>query len=97
MYPKSEIAHYELGFTKAEFKRILETQERFKYQLNADSVLFKYADGAVTVKLGAESTRTIALMTAPKLDVTFNLNQLDPSHWKGFTQLFLKTFLKGGG
>ena len=92
-----EKSSFEVGFTRAEFERLMFAQVNFPFQQDKNEFHLQYLDGSAKVKVGNEGIRRVASARAPMLAIDIDLIDLPDEKRKGFMTLFFKTFHKGGG
>ncbi|MFT6624566.1 MAG: hypothetical protein ACJAZI_000633 [Cycloclasticus sp.] len=87
----------EMGFSKEEFSKLLETQDKLIYQRDGNAIKFIFADQTVLVTLGDEEVRRLASIRLPFLHVTFDFSAMGELEQQQFMALFLLKFHRGGG
>ena len=88
----------EMGFGHAEFERLLpRALAGWSWRRDGDAVQVTVADGAVTIELGPERTRRIALLSLPVTPVTLRWRGLDAATWEAFLRRFDSYYRRGGG
>jgi len=97
IYAKNKVFSLEMGFTRSEFKTLLEMQDKFAYEISDDEVQFKWLDKNVALTLGDEGVRRIGSAKIPMLAVHFDFSVSEKSEQEQFMKLFVTTFHKGGG
>ncbi|PHS72382.1 MAG: hypothetical protein COB22_05070 [Cycloclasticus sp.] len=97
LFSKSKIFQMEMGFTRTEFIKLLDHQNKLSYKRDANRVCFSFLDKEVIVNLMEEGIRRIASAEIPMLTVGFDCSGMEKSEQEQFLKLFLRTFHKGGG
>jgi hypothetical protein len=94
----SGVLRREMGFTRAEFMRILPSAlHGYAYRVHDDSILVEVSGSRVTIRLGQERIRQIALLRLPCLDVEFDHAEVDEPAFRQFLRQFDLYYRKGGG
>lgn len=88
----------EMGVTHKDFYRLLpRAMGDTRYEINGTTVVASVADGALTIDLGEEQVRRIALMAIPYAKVSFNFVGVDADARTLFMRHFDLSFQRGGG
>lgn len=91
----------EMGYTRTEFMRTLPAaMHDYEYAVAGDVISIvapEAADKTMTITLGAEDVRKIAMIRIPFMYVDFDFTQVDEAVSKRFLAQFDLYFKKGGG
>ncbi|HIG78761.1 MAG TPA: hypothetical protein EYG50_08400 [Cycloclasticus sp.] len=87
----------EMGFSRKEFIALLDSQGKLIYERDENLITFILSDQQATITLGEEGVRRIASVRLPKLDVRFDLFNMDDDVQAQFMKTFLLKFHRGGG
>ncbi|MEZ5479336.1 MAG: hypothetical protein R3E95_18185 [Thiolinea sp.] len=92
----------EMGFTRPEFMRILPSAlHDYPYRIDGDQIHItppESPDHTITIRLGAEAVRRIALLALPYLHVEFDFSTVDDEAVsRRFLTQFDLYYRKGGG
>lgn len=88
----------EMTITHDDFFRLLpKALENRVFEIIGDTVLVKFNVGTLTIKLEAESVRTIGSLTLPISSVTFSFENIAGDECLSFFKDFDLAFQKGGG
>lgn len=87
-----------MGYERAEFFRVLPMAlTGHGYRLDGDVIHVEMNPGRATIRLGARSTRRIALLTLPILPVEITFDGVAPDARDRFMIRFDNSFRRGGG
>lgn len=87
-----------MGFTRAEFMRILPAAlHDYPYTLHDDVIQIDVAGQVLLIRIGEQQMRRVALLALPYLPVTFDYAQVDEVSFKTFLKQFDLYYRKGGG
>jgi len=94
----AEIFSKEMGVTHADFFRLLpRAMGDTPYTIQGMKVLGELPGGSITIELGEQQVRRIALMAIPYAEVSFAFNGIDEEARTGFMKYFDLRFQRGGG
>jgi hypothetical protein len=92
------ILRREMGFTRAEFMRILPSAlHGYSHAIEGDSIRVDIDDSRLSISLGEERVRKIALLQLPYMEVVFDYREVDAQAFRTFLKQFDLYFRKGGG
>ena len=87
-----------MGLTHAEFFRDLPAALEYRdYTVVGDHVQIPLGDRVVAIELGAQRARTIASLTLPYTEVSFEFDGFTDAELEQFMHRFDLTFQRGGG
>ena len=91
----------EMGYTRPEFMRTLPAAlHDYEYHIEGDVITIippEAADKTMTITLGSEAVRKIALIRIPYIHVDFDFSQVEEAVHRRFLTQFDLYFKKGGG
>ncbi|MBX2883771.1 MAG: hypothetical protein KTR32_27710 [Granulosicoccus sp.] len=88
----------EMAVTHGDFFRILpNAMGQTPYQVEGLSVTGKLGDGSVTISIGKQHERRIALLAIPYCAVSFEFDNVTDEQIDEFEQHFLLRYQRGGG
>ena len=91
----------EMGYTRVEFMRTLPSAlHDYEYTVEGDVVTIIAPEAAgktMTIRLGSEAIRAIAMIRIPYIHVDFDFSQVEEAVHKRFLAQFDLYFKKGGG
>nr|CAA6829427.1 MAG: Unknown protein [uncultured Thiotrichaceae bacterium] len=90
-----------MGFTRKEFMKALPNAlHDYPYQINEDVITITPPESGshqITITLGAEAIRKIALIQLPYIHVDFDFTAVDAATHQRFLTQFDLYYRKGGG
>ena len=87
-----------MGLTHAEFFRTLPAaMGDWPYRVEDKTVVAERDGGRLTISLGPQQERRIALMRVPNVDVQFVFDGFETDVIKAFMRYFESRFQRGGG
>lgn len=87
-----------MGFTRKEFMRILPSAlHGYPYNVDGNDIGISLDGTRLTISLGEERVRKIALLELPYMEVLFNYTEFDEAAFRSFLKQFDLYFRKGGG
>jgi len=87
-----------MGLTHADFFRLLPTaMGEHPFRVDGMSVHGEVHNGTVTITLGAQQERRIALMRIPHAAVSFHFRGVTQAEQAAFKEYFDLRFQRGGG
>lgn len=91
----------EMGYTRKEFMRTLPSAlHDYNYSVEGETITIsapEAADKTMTITLGSEAIRKIAMIQIPYIHVDFDFSQVDEAVHRRFLTQFDLYFKKGGG
>jgi len=88
----------EMGLTHVDFFRLLpRAMGDHSYNIEGMKVLGELAGGSVTIELGEQQVRRIALMAIPFAEVSFTFDGVSEDERTEFMRYFDLRFQRGGG
>lgn len=93
-----EVFAQEFGLSHAEFFRTLPSAINGQpYRVEGDTVVIDDANGRVTIRLGPEQRRNIALLSIPYTEIRFAFDGFTTGQRSRFMDRFNLYFRRGGG
>lgn len=86
-----------MGFSREEFIKLLEAQDKLIYQRDGNVIKFIFAAQHALITLGDEEVRRVASIQLPLLHVNFDFSEMGDVEQQQFIELFLLKFHRGGG
>ena len=87
-----------MGFTRPEFMRILPSAlHGYAYRVDDEGIRVEVGGSSLTIRLGQERVRRIALLRLPFVEVEFDYADVDEKAFREFLRQFDLYYRKGGG
>lgn len=88
----------EMASSHAEFLRLLpKALNGYDYTIENDRVRAELGEQQISITLGPERERRIAMLAMPVTDVTIELEGFSEKQAKDFLERFDRTYRRGGG
>ena len=88
----------DMALTRKDFFRILpRAVGSNSYEVDADGATVNVGGGVVSISLGPQQVRKIALMEVPWCQVNFEAKGLTDAEFEEFSEHFHRRFQRGGG
>ena len=98
MAEAGKLLRREMGFTRVEFMRILPSAlHGYPYTVDSDRIVIGIDGNRLSITLGDEQVRKIALLELPYMEVVFDYRDVDEQAFRTFLKQFDLYYRKGGG
>jgi len=87
----------DMAYTRAEFLRLLPSVAGEAWRRSGDRVEIDWGGGQVSITLGADGFRQIAMIRLPRMQVGFEYRGLSDAERAAFEHRFERSYQKGGG